>query len=117
VAVLLLSFSSCITAIQAIIHDSVKKLNPSLTKFEEATVMWFSICGCIHIFFEGYFVLNAHQMGKMTDIFGQLWKEYTLSDSRYLAQDGFVWCVETMTVVRCLPHRPDWRRSLLLLID
>jgi cholestenol Delta-isomerase len=36
-------------------------------------------------------------MAGRTDIFGQLWKEYSLSDSRYLTQDPFVVCMETVT--------------------
>lgn len=36
-------------------------------------------------------------MVSQTDLFGQLWKEYALSDSRYLSQDAFVVCMETIT--------------------
>lgn len=36
----------------------------------------------------------------MNTLFAQLWKEYTLSDSRYLTLDVFTVCVETITVVR-----------------
>ena len=35
----------------------------------------------------------------MQDFFGQLWKEYSLSDSRYLTSDPFVLCMETVTAV------------------
>lgn len=31
------------------------------------------------------------------DMFGQLWKEYALSDSRYMTRDSFVICMETIT--------------------
>lgn len=34
------------------------------------------------------------------DLFGQLWKEYSFSDSRYLTSDPFVLCMETVTAVR-----------------
>lgn len=33
------------------------------------------------------------------DFFGQLWKEYAKSDSRYLAADPMVLTLETITVV------------------
>lgn len=56
--------------------------------------------GFIHFFFEGYFAYNFRHMGGMQDLFGQLWKEYSLSDSRYLTQDAFVLCMETITAVR-----------------
>lgn len=35
----------------------------------------------------------------MNDLFGQLWKEYSLSDSRYQTQNAFVLCMETITAV------------------
>ncbi|KAK5047743.1 hypothetical protein LTR84_006408 [Exophiala bonariae] len=38
-------------------------------------------------------------MGGAQDLFGQLWKEYALSDSRYLTSDPFVLCMETITAV------------------
>ena len=38
-------------------------------------------------------------MGPAQDLFGQLWKEYALSDSRYLTSDPFVLCMETVTAV------------------
>jgi cholestenol delta-isomerase len=61
------------------------------------------LCGCIHSFFEGYFAYNYSRMGSMQDLFGQLWKEYSLSDSRYLTQDAFVLCMETVTAVSRRP--------------
>lgn len=51
-------------------------------------------------------------MGPAQDLFGQLWKEYAFSDSRYLTSDPFVLCMETVTAV-CVsppflpfPHTP-----------
>lgn len=38
----------------------------------------------------------------MQDLFGQLWKEYAMSDSRYLTSDPFVLCMETVTAVGLL---------------
>lgn len=49
----------------------------------------------------GYFVLHHKDMGGLQTFFAQLWKEYALSDSRYLTHDPFVLCVEAITVV-CL---------------
>lgn len=48
---------------------------------------------------QGYFAYNFRHMGGMQDLYGQLWKEYALSDSRYLTQDAFVLCMETVTAV------------------
>ncbi|KAL8901902.1 MAG: hypothetical protein Q9192_000321 [Flavoplaca navasiana] len=36
-------------------------------------------------------------MAGQQDFFGQLWKEYAWSDSRYLTSDPFVLCMETVT--------------------
>ncbi|KAJ5743115.1 hypothetical protein N7533_010217 [Penicillium manginii] len=38
-------------------------------------------------------------MASKQDLFGQLWKEYALSDSRYMTSDTLVLCMETMTVL------------------
>jgi hypothetical protein len=48
----------------------------------------------------GYYSYNFRRMGGMQDLFGQLWKEYSLSDSRYQTQNAFVLCMETITAVR-----------------
>ena len=53
----------------------------------------------------GYFVYNHKWIGGMQDLFGQMWKEYALSDSRYLSQDPFVLCIETVTVVKLSHYR------------
>jgi hypothetical protein len=60
------------------------------------------LAGSIHVFFEGYFVYNHSRMSSMQDFFGQLWKEYALSDSRYMSSDSLVLCTEGLTVVRTL---------------
>lgn len=44
-------------------------------------------------------MLNHDRMASAQDTIGQLWKEYALSDSRYLTSDTLVLCMETMTVV------------------
>ena len=55
--------------------------------------------GTLHIFFEGYFVLNRGTFAGKQDLFAQLWKEYSLSDSRYISGDVLVLCAEAITVV------------------
>ena len=56
--------------------------------------------GFIHLFFEGYFVINNTDLASRNSIFAQLWKEYALSDSRYLSSDPSVVCLEFITAVR-----------------
>lgn len=45
----------------------------------------------------GYFAWNFDSMPSRTHLFGQLWKEYSLSDSRYLTLDAFVVTMEAVT--------------------
>ncbi|KAF2749403.1 EBDP4, emopamil-binding protein [Sporormia fimetaria CBS 119925] len=96
---LLFAFAGGCTAIFSVTYMIVKRLRPNVSYSDLATVMWFVLCGFIHFFFEGYFAFNFKRMGGMQDLFGQLWKEYSLSDSRYLTQDAFVLCMETITAV------------------
>ncbi|KAI9730198.1 MAG: hypothetical protein M1834_005962 [Cirrosporium novae-zelandiae] len=72
---------------------------PNLSRRERSIILWFVLSGCIHFFFEGYFCLNHTHMGGQQDLFGQLWKEYALSDSRYLTSDPFVLCMESITAL------------------
>ena len=96
----------------------VSWFSPWLRKLDKLIILWFILSkpmlqarmtladsltlvagGTIHFFFEGYFALNHTRMGSAQDLFGQLWKEYALSDSRYLTSDPFVLCMESITAV------------------
>ncbi|QSS60244.1 EBP domain-containing protein [Histoplasma capsulatum] len=74
-------------------------VTPKLGKADRVAILWFMLTGSIHLFFEGYFVVNHTRMAPAQDFFGQLWKEYSLSDSRYLTSDPFVLCMETITAI------------------
>ncbi|KAI2466573.1 EBP-domain-containing protein [Annulohypoxylon bovei var. microspora] len=73
------------------------KVNPSLSRLNMAVFCWFVTNGCLHCFFEGYFVLNHATVASSQNLFAQLWKEYALSDSRYLTSDFFMLSVESIT--------------------
>lgn len=45
----------------------------------------------------GYFVLNHASVTTKHATLAQLWKEYSLSDSRYLTSDPFMVCMEAVT--------------------
>lgn len=60
-------------------------------------------------------MINHGHMASAQDVFGQLWKEYALSDSRYMTADTLVLCMETMTVV-CSPARVNERLPAIRLI-
>ncbi|KAF2197851.1 Emopamil-binding protein [Delitschia confertaspora ATCC 74209] len=70
-----------------------------LPRQEFAVAMWFALCGYIHLAVEGYFVFNHATLAADPGLFGQMWKEYALSDSRYLTSDTFTVCMETVTTV------------------
>lgn len=56
-------------------------------------------------------------MGGLQTVFGQLWKEYALSDSRYLTQDPFVLCMETITAVCFIDFVRHHRGTFSLSLD
>ncbi|KAF8541264.1 Emopamil-binding protein [Trichophaea hybrida] len=78
-------------------------VNPTLTTRAKATASWFLYCGLLHIHFEGYFVKHRRTLSSRTDFVGELWKEYSLSDSRYLlngkGEGEFVLGIEALTVI------------------
>ncbi|KAI6092367.1 Emopamil binding protein-domain-containing protein [Hypoxylon rubiginosum] len=73
------------------------KVNPKLSKSSLALFCWFVLNGCLHCFFEGYFVFNHATLASSQNVFAQLWKEYALSDSRYLTSNFFMLSIETIT--------------------
>jgi hypothetical protein len=49
-------------------------------------------------------VYNHDRMPGRMDFFGQMWKEYALSDSRYIFCDPLLLCMEILSVVRLFPN-------------
>ncbi|RAL05233.1 EXPERA domain-containing protein [Aspergillus ibericus CBS 121593] len=77
----------------------ISVIRPSLRKADRLAILWFVLSGSLHCFFEGYFMIHHDHMASAQDFFGQLWKEYALSDSRYMTSDTVVLCMETITVL------------------
>lgn len=114
-------FSATCLSILAPTWFYAKRSRPDLATGQALTVLWFVLCGFIHLGLEGesshrsssvrkprhassppglgYFALHAHDIASRTGVLAQLWKEYSLSDSRYLTADTFVVCMETITAV------------------
>ncbi|KAH7159626.1 Emopamil-binding protein [Dactylonectria estremocensis] len=90
-------FSLLCCGVFAVTHVLILQAGVNISGGAKLATMWFALCGCIHLFFEGYFAVNHLDMASQMDLFGQLWKEYSLSDSRYLTQDAFVVCMESIT--------------------
>ncbi|KAJ9165530.1 EBP-domain-containing protein [Coniochaeta hoffmannii] len=80
-----------------------KRANPRLGMDELGAMAWFLLCFFLHAFFEGYFVLYHASLAGSQSLFAQLWKEYALSDSRYMTSDPFMLCIETLTVLVWAP--------------
>lgn len=53
----------------------------------------------MHLFFEAHFVIYHTTIAGRQGLFDQLWKEYSLSDSRYLTSDAFLISMEAVTAV------------------
>ena len=83
------------------IPDPADKLGGSIHLFFEGMCLYlFNYCTMAErSLFPGYFAYNHTSMPGKQDILGQLWKEYSYSDSRYLTSDPFVLCMETITAV------------------
>ncbi|QSZ31599.1 hypothetical protein DSL72_001166 [Monilinia vaccinii-corymbosi] len=90
-------FATGCTAIASLTYLLVMRIRPRISTADLWAVLWFVLCGCIHLSFGGYYAYNFRRMPMMQDVLGQLWKEYSLADSRYQTQDAFVLCVECIT--------------------
>lgn len=67
---------------------AVAKFYPRVRRQDKWIILWFILTGSIHFWFEGYFAFNHTRMAPAQDLFGQLWKEYSYSDSRYVKNCG-----------------------------
>ncbi|KAF9967383.1 hypothetical protein BGZ70_009781 [Mortierella alpina] len=63
------------------------------------TFFWFFLCGMIHTVFEGYFGLHHATIASETTLLAQVWKEYALSDSRYMTSNTLVLIMERITIL------------------
>ncbi|OAQ98002.1 hypothetical protein LLEC1_05697 [Akanthomyces lecanii] len=96
----------------------IRRARQSLSTAETASALWFVLCGVIHLGLEGMFCFlflhvshhrlfdilpfchyarHEHHIGASSHVLSQLWKEYALSDSRYLTRNSFMVCMEAIT--------------------
>ncbi|KAL2024455.1 hypothetical protein VTK56DRAFT_8266 [Thermocarpiscus australiensis] len=101
--VILGSFSGLVGLFTLACVALAKWHNPALKRAEQLAIGWFALCGFLHCFFEGYYVLYHAALPASQSLFAQLWKEYSLSDSRYLTSDPFMLCIEAITTVTLGP--------------
>ncbi|CAG8076560.1 unnamed protein product [Penicillium salamii] len=97
VPALLGSFALATLTVIGLTSMFMTRQNSVLSRQDKVLTAWFVFSGCIHLILEGYFVYNHKTMPRMEDLLGQLWKEYALSDSRYMTIEPFVLCMETIT--------------------
>ncbi|KAK1773398.1 Emopamil binding protein-domain-containing protein [Copromyces sp. CBS 386.78] len=93
------AFGGAVALLMVAVVAVGKRVNKRLTWKDGGVLSWFTLCGFLHCFFEGYYVLNHATLAGKQDIFAQLWKEYALSDSRYMTSDPFMLCIEALTVL------------------
>ncbi|KAK9414171.1 putative Emopamil binding protein-domain-containing protein [Seiridium unicorne] len=98
VPVLLAALAGMLGSVLLATSTLALRFNPGLTRGELVVFCWFVLCGSLHCFFEGYFVFNHATVASSQNLLAQLWKEYALSDSRYLTSDPFMLSVESITV-------------------
>ncbi|KAK3063046.1 hypothetical protein LTR53_019083, partial [Teratosphaeriaceae sp. CCFEE 6253] len=95
-ALLSVFFGTC-AVLFASTYFVAQRINKTLTAGELSAIMWFVLSGCIHVFFEGYYATYYASLAAKQSLIGQMWKEYAFSDSRYLSNNSFVLCMETVT--------------------
>ncbi|NP_001166416.1 3-beta-hydroxysteroid-Delta(8),Delta(7)-isomerase [Cavia porcellus] len=70
-----------------------------LGTWRRLSVCWFAVCAFVHLVIEGWFVLYQKAILGDQAFLSQLWKEYAKGDSRYIIEDNFIICMESITVV------------------
>jgi len=68
-----------------------------LSSWSRFKAVWLVLSGCIHMFLEGYYVINAQAISVMDTLRADMWKEYAKADSRYLIMDPPTLTLEAIT--------------------
>ncbi|ORX63389.1 EBP-domain-containing protein, partial [Basidiobolus meristosporus CBS 931.73] len=76
--------------------------NRKLKTQDRLLFMWCVLAGLIHVGLEGYYIQNYASLAGDQFVLGQVWKEYSKGDSRYLSSDPFVLNMERITAVRSI---------------
>ncbi|PLB34534.1 EXPERA domain-containing protein [Aspergillus candidus] len=84
-------------AVLGIALITIRKVRPTAPTSDQVAFVWMCLTGFVHLFFESYFVIHHVSLAGSQELFGQLWKEYSLSDSRYLTSDSFLVTMEAVT--------------------
>ncbi|KAJ3009967.1 hypothetical protein HKX48_007648 [Thoreauomyces humboldtii] len=88
-------FFAFVAVLLAVSYTAVS--TTKLPRTRRLLFLWFVTCGFIHFGLEGYFAWNSTAIAGQDHVLAQLWKEYALSDSRYMSNDSFVVIMESVT--------------------
>ncbi|KAJ5297561.1 emopamil binding protein [Penicillium antarcticum] len=105
----------------------IGRLRPTVCLSDRIAFTWMCLTGFIHLFFEAHFVINHKSLAGGQSLFSQLWKEYSLSDSRYLTSDAFLISMEAVTafawgplafiIAYCIAVQHPIRHALQIIIS
>ncbi|KAL5039703.1 hypothetical protein BDEG_28284 [Batrachochytrium dendrobatidis JEL423] len=85
--------------------------------------LWFLACSGIHFITEGYYVAFNQTIASRNSFMAELWKEYALSDSRYITSDQTIVWIEAITayiwgplcfIACCMIYKNCSKRHLVL---
>lgn len=101
-----LSLAGVVVVAFAAVAGSRALLPRSATWQDRLTFAWLTFDGTMHLIFEGSF-LYLSTFGKSvntsTGVFAEMWKEYTLADTRWGVADPTVVSLEILTVLGGVP--------------
>ncbi|KAJ2664029.1 hypothetical protein IWW48_001041 [Coemansia sp. RSA 1200] len=66
---------------------------------DRLAALWFVVCGALHAVFELYYIVHSATLAQEQSLVADMWKEYALSDSRYVAATPMVRALESVTVL------------------
>ncbi|KAL4939424.1 hypothetical protein BDV06DRAFT_214308 [Aspergillus oleicola] len=90
----------------------VRSVAPTSNASDQVAFVWMCLTGSIHLFFESYFVIYHEILAGSGTLFGQLWKEYSLSDSRQ-----FAWGPLAFFIAYCIPAKHPLCHPLQLILS
>ncbi|KAH1593934.1 hypothetical protein KXX34_002601 [Aspergillus fumigatus] len=124
---LITQFGFLWAAVLGIAFIVIRRTRPTVSRSDQLSFIWMCLTGFIHLFFEAYFVTHHESLAGAQQLFGQLWKEYSLSDSRYLTSDAFLVSMEAVTafcwgplaffIAYCIAVQHPLRHALQLIMS
>ncbi|CAG7957163.1 unnamed protein product [Penicillium salamii] len=108
-------------------YSLITRLRPTYKLSDRIAFVWMCLTGFIHLFFEAHFVIYHASLAGRQGLFDQLWKEYSLSDSRYLTSDAFLISMEAVTafcwgplaflIAYCIAVQHPMRHALQIIVS